>query len=169
MSKAIWFLGGAVLGATAGFLFGTQFDLRGEVNWTAVGAVASFLVVVVALLPIVIEYVGRKRKTLSTRDHVLALLIQLDSLLNLRITTPAIGPFTAVDAAPIHELFALIPQLHLLEEDEARHVTVAAGHTRMLALVNANPAPSHQGGDFQECSASVTRALELVRSRTRPS
>ena len=133
--KVGWFLIGALLGGAAGFAYGTQFDLRGNVDWTAVGAVASFVVVAVALIPIFTEYARRVRQTRSTRDHALSLLIQIESLLNLRITTPVIGPFTSVDAAPIHELFALIPQLHFLEEDEARNVTVAAGRTRMLEAV----------------------------------
>jgi len=165
-AKLTWFLGGALLGAVSGFAYGTEFDLRLDIDWTAVGAVASFLVVVVALIPIFVEYTRKARQATSTRDHALSLLIQIESLLDLRITTPAIGPFNAVDAAPVHELFALIPQLHFVEDDEARNVTVAAGRTRMLVLVNANPAPGHQLREFRDCFGAVTRALCLLRNRT---
>ena len=95
---------GAFIGAIAGFAYGTQFDFRGRADWTALGAVASFLVAFVALLPIWIERRRRRRQTRSTRDHAAGLLMLIESLLDLRIRTPQLGPFTHADAAPIHEL-----------------------------------------------------------------
>lgn len=164
----LYFLLGTALGGGAGFVYGTQFDLRSEVDWTAVGAVASFLVVVVALVPIWTEYLRTRRRATATRDHALSLLIPIESLLHLRITTPAMGPFNSVDAAPVHELFSLIPQLHPLEAAEARHVTVAAGRVRMLVLLNASPTPGPPQQEFQECSDAVARAVEVLRKRTEP-
>lgn len=164
-----FFLAGLLAGGIGGIFFGTQFDLRGEVDWVAVGSVASFFVVVVALVPIGLEYRRRLHQTRSTRDHVLALLIEIDTLLDLRLSTPQLGAFGPIEAAPINELFALIPQLDLLDEAEARHVITAAGKSRVLVLVGARPNAAFQQTGFQDALAEVQKALEVVRARSRPS
>jgi hypothetical protein len=135
----------------------------------AVGSVASFLVVIVALIPIGVEYRRRVHRTRSTRDHVLALLIEIETLLSLRLTAPAIGPFNQSDAAPIHELFALIPHFDLLDEPEGRHVITAAGKSRNLVLIGADPQPGQQRQGFLDAFSEVTKALSVVSARSRPS
>lgn len=168
-SHAAWCFAGFIVGAVAGFALGTHFDLRSQVDWVAIGAVASFLVVVVALIPIGAEYRRRRHHTRSTRDHVHALLIEIDGLLDLRLRAPALGPFNPTEAAPIQELFALIPQLDLLEEAEARDVIIAAGKSRFLVLVGAQPQLGHQQAGFQDASREVKTALSVVGARNRAS
>ena len=83
-----------LLGTAAGFLCGTQFDRRGRIDWVAAGTVASAAVVVVAVVPIFREHRHRKHQTRATRDHVSALLTQIENLLHLKIGAPVLGPIS---------------------------------------------------------------------------
>ncbi len=156
-------------GAATGFLYGTHFDWRGWVDWVAVGAVASAAVAIVAVVPIFREHRRRQRQTRATRDHVSALLTQIESLLHLKLISPVLGPISPTEAAPVHELFALIPQLGLLDEPESRHVIVASGKARMLVLVDADPSQSQHGQEFQGAKDEVNRARKVVNTRILPS
>ncbi len=158
-----------VSSAALGFLYGTHFDWRGRIDWVAWGTLGSVAVVIVAVVPIFSEQQRRRRQTRAARDHVSALLIQIESLLGLKVTVPILGAISPTEAAPIHELFALIRQLGLLDEPESRHVIVAAGKARMLVLLAADPMPNQQGQDFQSANTKVTRAREVVDARIRPS
>lgn len=57
-----------LLAVSLGFTWGSNFDLRGQIDWTAVGAVTGAIVAVIALLPIFLEWKRRHDRRLRLKN-----------------------------------------------------------------------------------------------------
>jgi hypothetical protein len=156
-SRSLLFLCGFLLGGSVGFLFASLFDFRGRVDWVAVGALASILVAVVAVIPIFFAEVRRFRQVRENQSHLLSLLTQINTMLGASsagIYPPIVTLLDQASALPTD----------LLGKDQSGKVIDALAKVRVLVAVcemlNISPGQVEQGYD-QACTA-VNEALAAL-------
>jgi hypothetical protein len=93
-----------------------MFD-RYEIDWQAVSAIATFLAVIVALVPTFSEYFRRKALARNVRARLLAYLIILREVAQ-RFQEKSSVVLSDSEMKAIHSLTAIMAELSVLEQDE---------------------------------------------------
>ncbi|HYB42036.1 MAG TPA: hypothetical protein VEL75_09725 [Candidatus Methylomirabilis sp.] len=130
------------------------------VDWQGAGAVATFLVAALAVIPIWRDARRRRAVARGVREEILMNL----RLLQPRIAAAAADPsveLAAVESEAAGALRLLIGQAHLLEADEARMaIGAVAGVMPLLA-----PRP-HSSPAIEDALVAVNEAISTLERRS---
>jgi hypothetical protein len=158
----------ALTSGPVSFYWGTTFDWSLSANWEALSSIATFAAVLVALAPILLDRVQRKRQANGVRRR----LKQKLSVFKPQLAAQSRGANWRARGAELStgqflkefaDLESLMQHTDLITDDESDVLTLCVTRLRCCGL-DGSPRPASSAED---ALASVTDAIDILDERER--